>query len=113
MPNKKKPQQAQDSIKPTYKNMGLFNKLRTQDQTQGHGYGAKTTKRDTLNYNQGFEFGLKHKAPKKPFNNEGYMFRAGRWEGQNNPSSVNKKPAVEQPGIISRAASVLKNIFND
>jgi len=115
MPDKKKKTQQvkQDSIKPTYKNMGLFNKLRTQDQTQGQGYNAPTTKRDTLNYNYGFQFGLKNKAPKKPFEGEGYMFRAGRWEGQNNPSSVNKKPAKEQPGIISRAAGVLKNIFND
>lgn len=113
MPDKKKPQQAQDSIKPTYKNMGLFNKLRTQDQTQGQGYNSPTTTRDTLNYNHGFRFGLKNTAPKKPFVGEGYMFRAGRWEGQNNPSSVNKKPAKEQPGIISRAAGVLRNIFND
>jgi hypothetical protein len=41
------------------------------------------------------------------------MFRAGRWEGQNNASSVNKKTSTSQPGIISRAAGMIKDFFND
>ena len=115
MPDKKKKpvQQQKDSIvTPSYKNMKMMASMRTQSGDQRKA-SPPTTKRDTLNYNSGFKFGLENKAPKKSLPGEGYMFRAGRWEGQNNASSVNKKPSTTQPGIISRAASIIKSYFND
>jgi hypothetical protein len=115
MPDKKKKvvQQQKDSIvTPSYKNMKMMASMRTQSGDQRKA-SAPTTKRDTLNYNSGFKFGLENKAPKKGFPGEGYMFRAGRWEGQNNASSVNKKTSTSQPGIISRAAGMIKDFFND
>jgi len=115
MPDKKKKpvQQRKDSVvTPTYKNMKMMSSMRTQSGDQRKAI-TPTTKQDTLNYNSGFKFGLENKAPKKSLSGEGYMFRGGRWEGQNNPSSVNKKTSTSQPGIISRAAGMIKDFFND
>jgi hypothetical protein len=95
-------QQKRDTITPTYKNMDMFNSMRAQAKSRGGGIARTPTSRDTANYNSGFKFGLNNKAPKKPFKNEGYMFRAGRWEGQNNPNSVNKKKQTKSKSFIDK-----------
>lgn len=87
--------QQQDTIKPTYKNMRMFNNMRAQANPMGSGNTKPTTARDTANYNSGFNYGIKNMAPKKGFQNEGYMFEAGRYEGQNNPSSINQTSKVK------------------
>ncbi|MEN8835922.1 MAG: hypothetical protein ABF265_07835 [Polaribacter sp.] len=87
--------QQQDTIKPTYKNMRMFNNIRAQENPMGSGNTRPTTARDTANYNSGFNYGIKYMAPNKGFKNEGYMFKAGRFEGQNNPSSINQTSKVK------------------
>jgi len=94
-----------DSIpKVTYKNMKMMNQIRT---TNSKGVSesnpSPTTARDTANYNEGFKFGLKNwqNAPSKPIQGEGYMFRGGRWEGQNAGKATNYKP-VKQKSFLER-----------
>tara|TARA_R110000796_G_scaffold204020_1_gene320211 strand:+ start:360 stop:686 length:327 start_codon:yes stop_codon:yes gene_type:complete len=85
MPPKPKKKVVQDSIKPTYKNIGLANFASGQ---------TTATKRDSIQYARGFDYGLKQKenltvkqAGQKYLNTSQY-FNKGRWEGKNNPSSA-------------------------
>lgn len=108
---KKKGVQTPQQTVPTYKNMRMMSSIRTQQGDQRQAI-SPTTRRDTLNYNSGFEYGLKNKAPKNGLTNEGYMFKAGRWEGQNNPASVNQlKKQVKKTKKSGSFGSVLMNYF--
>lgn len=118
-PGKKKGiTQQQDTIKPDYRNMRMFNKMRTQADPMSDGNIRPTTARDTANYNSGFNYGLKNMAPKKGFKNEGYMFRAGRYEGQNNPNSINQTSKVKTKTKRTESVkakpkvSYVKTLFN-
>jgi len=98
-----------DSIpKVTYRNMQMMNQIRT---TNSKGISesnpSPTTARDTANYNRGFNFGLKNwqNPPSTPFQGEGYMFRGGRWEGQNAGKKINYKPTQQN--------SILKRLFGN
>lgn len=106
---KKGVQTPQQQPAPTYKNMRMMSSMRTQqgDQRQA---SSPTTKRDTLNYNRGFQYGLKNKAPKNGLPGEGSMFKGGRWEGQNNAASVNQlKKQVKKTKNSGSFGSVLMN----
>ena len=71
-----KPTQSTDSIpSPTYKNIKMFGNIRNQQ----IGSNQPITKNDSVVYNQGFKFGLKHSGGmNNPPANENLMFRAGR-----------------------------------
>ncbi len=94
-----------DSIpKVTYKNMKMMNQMRTTNSSGMRDSNPRpTTPRDTSLYQQGFDYGVKNwqNPPSKPIQGEGYMFRGGRWEGQNAGKAANYKP-VKQKSFLER-----------
>ena len=100
MAKKTNPTPANDSIpKVTYRNMSMMNQMRTTNLSgMRESNPAPTTARDSSVYRQGFQFGLKNwqNPPQKPYMNEDYMFRGGRWEGQNAGKAANYKPQKQK-----------------
>ena len=85
MPPKPKKKVVQDSIKPTYKNIGNANFASSQ---------KVATKNDSLDYAQGFKVGMNAMPPKtqaerkKTYPNASSYFTQGRYESQNHPASL-------------------------
>lgn len=107
MPPKQKKKVVQDSIQPTYRNIGNANFASRQN---------VATKNDSLDYAQGFRIGMNNMPPKtqnerkRRYPNAGSYFTQGRYEGQNNPGSLAKRP--KNTGSDTTFVQRVQSFFN-
>lgn len=107
MPPKPKKKVVQDTIKPTYRNIGNANFASSQ---------KVATKTDSLDYAQGFKIGMNNMPPKtqaqrrKMYPNASSYFTQGRYEAQNNPGSLAKRP--KNTGSETTFIQKVQSFFN-
>ena len=108
--------------KPTYKNLQLAKESAMHDaggvmegEFKRKSDGTyKTTKKDSLNYKEGYDYGVRNWKQGYGPGGEDHVFQKGRWEGQNVGKAINyRKPVKVSKSriVIGAVPNVIGNIL--